>query len=86
MERILGSSPNVKIISFLLDHPEEALNMSEIIEGSHIGRNTFYSKIGVLVEEEIVKTLGKERSTLYQLNVNHHLIKYLLTLRREGHL
>lgn len=86
MERILGSSPQIRIISFLLDHPEDALNKTKIIKGARVGRNTLYKKLKVLIKEDIVKTIGEGRTTLYQLNLDHPVIRKLLKLRREGHL
>lgn len=86
MEKILGPSPNVKIISFLLDHPREALNKTQIIKGSRVGRNTFYNRIDMLVKNNIVKPFGSGRTTLYQLNEEHPVIRALLKLRQEGHL
>lgn len=86
MEKILGSSPNVKIISFLLDHLGEALNKTQIIQGARVGRTTFYSRIDMFVEENIVKSFGSGRTTLYQLNEGHPVISALLRLKQEGHI
>lgn len=86
MKRIFGVDPKVKIISFLLDHPEESLNKTSIIKGAGVGRNTFYKKLPDLKEEGIITFIGSGRGALCQLNVENPVIKALLKLRREGHL
>ena len=73
----------MKIISFLLNHPDEALNKTTIIEGAGVGRTTFYKKLGSLVDEHVLVPIGSGRTTLYQLNDNNPLIKALLRLRKE---
>jgi predicted transcriptional regulator len=86
MEKIFGDSPQVRIISFLLDHPQVAVNKTKIIQGANVGRNTLYKKLENLIQEDIVIEIGEGRSTLYQLNSNHPVIRSLLKLKGEGHL
>lgn len=86
MKKIFGEDPKVKIISFLLDHPEEPLNKTSIIKGAGVGRNTFYKKLPDLKEEGIITFVGSGRGTLCQLNVKNPVIEALLKLRQEGHL
>jgi DNA-binding transcriptional ArsR family regulator len=86
MKRIFGEDPKVKIISFLLDHPEDPLNKTSIVKGAGVGRNTFYNKLPDLKEEGVIMSIGSGRGALCKLNVENPVVKALLKLRREGHL
>lgn len=86
MKGIFGEDPKVKIISFLLDHPEEPLTKTSIIKGAGVGRNTFYKKLSDLEDEGIITFIGSGRGTLCKLNVENPVIEALLKLRQEGHL
>lgn len=67
--RVLGKSPRLMIIDFLIDNPIFDFSKTEMIAGIELCKPTFYKYFSPLLDEGIVKISRKiGRSEMYQLD------------------
>lgn len=80
-QEVMGSSPRMRVLDYLLEGRELDVSMTDIIEGAGTGRQTTYEIVdelrahGMLVH---TRTLG--RSRLFQLHMKHPVVKKLVEI------
>lgn len=82
--KVLGRSPKMKILDYLLDFPTNDFTKKEIIETLGMSKQTFYKYFDDLEEVGIVKvnrTIGKAK--LYKVNRENMIVKDLVNLERK---
>lgn len=74
--RIYGTSPNIKIIDFLLCFPKNEFSTSEILEELGMSKTTFYKYFEDLLKFGMVK-LNPEttKPKLYSINSDNFIIQ-----------
>jgi len=80
---ILGKSPKIRIINFLLDFPFNDFTKQEIINALGINKNAFYKNFEILIKYNLViptRKIGK--AILYKINLNHPLIKKIKEIEK----
>lgn len=78
LPRILGESPTIKVINFLLNGREFDYSISDIAEGSEIARMTAYEVVKDLIRSGLVKKTRKQGvSPLYKINMKSRDVKVL---------
>lgn len=78
---LLGDSPTIRILDFLLTERELDFSISDMARNAGIGRATLYRIWEELIKNEIIiftRTIGK--SKLYRLNVQNPKIKKLIEI------
>ena len=81
LERKLGSSPVIKVISFFLTFREFDYSKSQIAEETGVSRITVNKVLQKLVKENILsKTRKIGRSQLYKLASENEQVKKLIEL------
>jgi len=85
---IMGESPQLKVIDFLIENSIFDYSKSEISKGASISRNTLNNIWDQLVFSDIItKTRTVGRATLYKLNTKNPVVKKFIqldqTLTRE---
>lgn len=73
--RIYGSSPNTKILDFLLSFPKNEFTVGDIIEELGMSRTTFYKYFGDLVNIGMIKAIHKAKQKLYSINLESPIIQ-----------
>jgi len=77
----LGNSPKLRIIDFLIDNRPFDYSKKEIIEGSGMGKVTFFKVWKELVMFGIVQQTRKYgKAKLFKLNEGNEIVKKLLVL------
>ncbi len=82
--KVLGRSPKMKILDYLLDFPTNDFTKKEIIETLGMSKQTFYKYFGDLEEVGIVKvnrTIGKAK--LYKVNRENTIVRDLVNMERK---
>ncbi len=82
--KVLGRSPKMKILDYLLDFPTNDFTKKEIIETLGMSKQTFYKYFDDLEEVGIVKvnrTIGKAK--LYKVNRENTIVKDLVNMERK---
>ncbi|MDE1765249.1 MAG: winged helix-turn-helix transcriptional regulator [Thaumarchaeota archaeon] len=82
--KVLGYSPKMKILDYLLDFPTNDFTKKEIIDALGMSKQTFYKYFDDLEDVGIVKvnrTIGKAR--LYMVNRGNPVVKDLANLERK---
>lgn len=82
--KVLGRSPKMKILDYLLDFPTNDFTKKEIIETLGMSKQTFYKYFGDLEEVGIVKvnrTVGKAK--LYKVNRENTIVRDLVNMERK---
>lgn len=77
---IFGSSPQVKVIDYLLAHPFDTYTKQQISIGAGISRSTLNNFIGNLLESGF---LIKNESKKYSINTKSNIVKMLDKLQYE---
>ena len=78
---VLGDTPELRIIDFLITNMHDKLYKNEIIERIGSNRTTFFKTWKNLEKYSIVTPFKKVgRSTLFQLNLENKFVKWLLRL------
>lgn len=81
IKEILGESPSVKVIDFLVQNSKMDYTMSEIIKGSTTGRKQAYSVIKKLINYKIIIITRKVGSSnFYQLDKTNINVKLIIRL------
>ncbi|MGQ0772411.1 MAG: winged helix-turn-helix domain-containing protein [Nitrososphaerota archaeon] len=74
--RAYGSSPQMKIIDYLMDFPKNDFTQKEIIEALGMSKTTFYKYFDNLVDFGMVRINRKiANAKLYSINMESQLIK-----------
>ena len=77
----LGNSPKLRIIDFLIDNRPFDYSKKEIIEGSGMGKVTFYKVWEELIKFGIMQQTRKYgKAKLFKLNEDSEVVKKLLVL------
>ncbi|VVB80813.1 Uncharacterised protein [uncultured archaeon] len=78
---VLGESPVVKVIDFLIDNQEFDYSLTDIAKGAEVGWTTLHQFWPELVRVGIVKKTRKiGRAELYKLNLDSPLVKKLIEI------
>lgn len=73
-----GSSPQMKIIDYLMDFPKNDFTQKEIIEALGMSKTTFYKYFDNLVEFGMIRVNRKiANSKLYSINLANPLVQGL---------
>lgn len=84
LTEMMGASPKVRIINFLLDFPANDFTKEEIVKALGFSKTTFYKNFGSLVEFSIVKATRKiGKAVLYKVNTEHPLIRQLRQMEKN---
>jgi DNA-binding IclR family transcriptional regulator len=76
--RVYGSSPQMKIIDYLMDFPTNDFTQKEIIEALGMSKTTFYKYFDSLVEFGMIRVNRKiANSKLYSINMQNPLVQSL---------
>ena len=79
--RLLGSSPTIKTLDFLLTDREFGYSKKEIAESSEISYNTLNSIWPYLINNGIVvKTRKVGKQEMFKLNSGNRYVKNMITL------
>ena len=81
---VLGYSPRVKILDYLMDFPTNDFTKKEIIEALGMSKQTFYKYFESLEKFGMVKvsrTIGKAK--LYQIDSGNELVKSIRDLEMK---
>ena len=79
--KVIGYTPKIKVLEFLIEGRELDYSISDIAEGAGIGRTTLFRIWNDFVELEIVKhTRNIGNAKLYKLNMNNPYVKILTDL------
>jgi len=82
--KVLGYSPKMKILDYLLDFPTNDFTKKEIIDALGMSKQTFYKYFDDLKDVGIVKvnrTIGKAK--LYKIDSGNMMVKMLVDLERN---
>jgi len=74
--RAYGSSPQMKIIDYLMDFPKNDFTQKEIIEALGMSKTTFYKYFDNLVEFDMIRVNRKiANARLYSINMDSPVIQ-----------
>lgn len=82
--RVLGYSPKMKILDYLLDFPTNDFTKKEIIDALGMSKQTFYKYFDDLEDVGIVKVnraIGKAK--LYKVNYENPVVKDLVNMEKR---
>ena len=80
----LGDSPKIRVLEFLIEGRELDYHISDIAEGSGIGRTTLFRIWEDLIKAKIIvstRTIGNAK--LFKLNQHNPLVKKMIELFDE---
>ena len=81
---VLGRSPKLRIIDFLIDNFSADFSKKGIMEGSGVSKVTFYNEWNGLVKFGIVTMTRKFGKTqLFRINKDNGIVKKLMSLEFE---
>ncbi|MEX1151715.1 MAG: winged helix-turn-helix domain-containing protein [Nitrosopumilaceae archaeon] len=76
--RAYGSSPQMKILDYLMDFPKNDFMQKEIIEALGMSKTTFYKYFDNLVEFGMIRVNRKiANAKLYSINLENPLVQSL---------
>jgi len=79
--RYLGSSPVLRIVDFFLDNPLSDYSKNEVVKNLEMSRVTFFKYWKELEESGALKATRQiGRATMYKLDRENEVVKYLITL------
>jgi DNA-binding MarR family transcriptional regulator len=74
--RVYGSSPQMKIIDYLMNFPKNDFTQKEIIEALGMSKTTFYKYFDSIVGFGMIRVNRKIANTrLYSINMQSPLVK-----------
>lgn len=80
----LGDTPKIRVLEFLIEGRELDYSISDIAEGSEIGRTTLFRIFDDLIKNQIVlptREIGNAK--LFKLNQNNAFVKKMIELFDE---
>lgn len=79
--KAIGSTPQIKVLEFLIEGRELDYSISDIAEGAGIGRTTLFRIWDNSIELGIVKhTRNIGNAKLYKLNLSNPFVKKMVDL------
>ena len=79
--RVVGNTPKIKVLEFLIEGRELDYSLSDIAEGSGIGRTTLFRIWDDFEKLKIVKqTRNIGNAKLFKLNIENTFVKKLVEL------
>ena len=79
--KTVGNTPKIKVLEFLIEGKELDYSITDIAEGSGIGRTTLFRIWKDLLEGQIVKhTRDIGNAKLYKLNTANPVVKKMVEL------
>ncbi|MBI2043401.1 hypothetical protein HYT25_03365 [Candidatus Pacearchaeota archaeon] len=80
----LGDTPKIRVLEFLIEGRELDYSITDIAEGSEIGRTTLFRIWGDLVKNKIiVPTREIGNAKLFRLNTSDNFVKKLVEIFDE---
>ena len=74
--RAYGSSPQMKILDYLMDFPKNDFTQKEIIEALGMSKTTFYKYFDNLIEFDMIKVNRKiANAKLYSINMDSPVVQ-----------
>ena len=74
--RAYGSSPQMKILDYLLDFPKNDFTQKEIIEALGMSKTTFYKYFDNLLEFNMIRINRKiAKANLYSINLSNPIVQ-----------
>jgi DNA-binding transcriptional ArsR family regulator len=81
---ILGASPKIRIINFLLDFPMNDFTKEELVKNVRMSKTTFYASFKILTKYQIVLPSRKiGRAILYRINLEHPIVMLIKELEHK---
>ena len=77
--KVFGDNPKIRVLEFLIEGRELDYSISDIAEGSEIGRTTLFRIFDDLIKAQIIKptrTIGNAK--LYKLNLENNFVKKIV--------
>lgn len=82
--RVLGSSPQLRLIDFFMDNPNHDFTRAEVMEDIGMAKRTLYEYLPVLVGEGAVVVSRKiGRAELYQLNKESPIVRCFMEIEAQ---
>jgi DNA-binding transcriptional ArsR family regulator len=82
--KALGDTPKIRILEFLIEGRELDYSLSDIAEGSQIGRTTLFRIFDDLLKNKIVvPTRNIGNAKLFKLNEDNDFVKKMIELFDE---
>lgn len=79
--KAIGNTPKIKVLEFLIEGRELDYSISDIAEGSGIGRTTLFRIWDDLIDSKIIEhTRDIGNAKLYKLNMENLFVKRLVDL------
>ena len=79
--KAIGNTPKIKVLEFLIEGRELDYSISDIAEGSGIGRTTLFRIWNDFIELDIVKhTRDIGNAKLYRLNLSNPFVRKIADL------
>jgi DNA-binding transcriptional ArsR family regulator len=82
--KALGDTPKIRVLEFLIEGRELDYSISDIAEGSEIGRTTLFRIFDDLIKAKIIiptREIGNAK--LYRLNLENPLVRKLVEVFDE---
>lgn len=82
--RVLGDTPQIRVLEFLIEGRELDYSISNIAEGAEIGRTTLFRIFDDLIKNKVIistRQIGNAR--LYRLNENNLFVKKIIAVFDE---
>jgi len=82
--RVLGSSPQLRLLDFFMDNPRNDFSKNEIMDAIGMAKRTLYEYLPKLLGEGAVKVSRKiRRAELYALNPESPVVRCFMKLEEE---
>ena len=82
--KILGDTPKIRVLEFLIEGRELDYSISDIAEGAEIGRTTLFRVFDDLVKSSvIIPTRQIGNAKLFRLNTKNPFVKKIVELFDE---
>ena len=82
--KILGDTPQIRVLEFLIEGRELDYNIRDIAEGAHIGRTTLFRIFEDLLKNKlIVPTREIGNAKLYKLNLENRFVRKMIEIFDE---
>lgn len=81
--KVLGKSPRIKVLDFLMQHKEFDYSLTDIAKNSSVGWNTLHTFWKELERYELVKKTRKVgNANMFKLNTDNKVVLRLLELEK----